>query len=202
MASHKPRRSVRRLLWAAAVAVAIGLAAMPIWFPWLVAGLLHRLGASVDAYNRMGYSRVAFRGVQVQTAGGPLTADAVEIVLPQTWLWRHWFGQAGGRPSLAVRGWQVHLTPSQSKKPASFTGSVTGLLDELAADLPRVRSWLTSARLSDGSVVTASGVIDVPWIEWDGRVLHGLAGSKSLGQTLELSVDLTAQAEWPVTLKM
>jgi translocation and assembly module TamB len=201
MASHKPGRLVRRLLWAAAAAVAISLAAMPIWFPWVVAGLFHRLGTSVDAYNRMGYSRVAFRGVKVQTPDGSLTADRVEIVLPQAWLWRRWFGQAGGRPSLSVKGWQVHVTPSQSRSKPPSIGSVTGLLDELAADLPYVRSWLTSARLSAGSVVTASGETDVPWVEWDGHILRGLAGSRPVGQTLELSVDLTAPAEWPVTLK-
>ncbi len=201
MASHKPRRLVRRLLWAAGVAVVISVASTPIWFPWLVTGLLHRLGASVEAYDRMGYSRVVFRGVKVQTEDGLLTADAVEIVLPQAWLWRHWFGQAADRPSLAVRGWQVHVSSPQSRGKPPSTGSVTGLLDELAADLPHVRSWLTSARLSGGSVVTASGVIEVPRVEWDGRILRGLASSRALGQMLEVSVDLTAPAEWPVTLK-
>ena len=204
----KVRRVLLRAILALVAVLVLVWASMPVWFPWVIGPVLHRYGVRYEAYERMGYRRLEIHHVQLQTGGGQLTADRVETVLPTVWLWRHYFGYKGAAPLVIAENWQVNLTTdlpnagaARPRTAPSRVDSVTDILDEIDSRLPRVRAWLSSARLIDGGVVLHAETIKVGLIEWDGRLVRVRAASETLGQTVDAELDLGAAVDWRFTAK-
>lgn len=195
----KVRRFLGWVLLAPIAVLGVVLASMPVWFPWAVSPVLHRYGVQYESHERMGYRRLVLHRARVQAGRTEALADRVEIMLPTVWFWRHAFGYDGTIALVVARDWRVDLTadrPAGPQSPQGQVDSVAAVLDAIDSALPRVRAWLSSARLVDGAVILGRGTVEVPWVEWDGRQVRVQAASARLGQTVEAGLDLSAPADW------
>ena len=192
----KVRRTLRRVIWATVATLVAVLASMPVWFPWVLGSVLHRQGARYEFYERMGYRRLVIHHLQVRAGDIELTAERVETLLPAAWLWRHCLGRDGGPALVVAENWEVR--PATGVRP-SQAGSVAAILNRIDSGLPRVRTWLPSARLTGGTVVLQDQTLKVAWLEWDGRKVRAEADCVTLGQAVAAELDLGAAGPWQLT---
>src|ERR1043166_8671875 len=88
MALPSWKRKTARALGVLAGALLLVLVCLPLWFPWILAPVAHRLGISYGQYHRAGYGRLVLLDVVSTNASSRFAAGRVEVLLPTFWLWQ------------------------------------------------------------------------------------------------------------------
>src|SRR5947208_2503324 len=102
----------RRASWTALIGglvVFLLLAFLPLWFPWLLRPLAGRVGVVYQSYERHGYGHFILRGVRGQFGKTIVTAQRVQLFLPQRWLWGRFFQGPKNEFYVQVAQWSVEV---------------------------------------------------------------------------------------------
>src|SRR5690606_31065775 len=138
------RRWLRRLA-VAMVLLAVLVAALPVWLPWVLLPVLRGQGLNVADYQRQGYQRLTLREVSFQDEDVEFQADRVEVRLPHLWLRDRWFGDANpsGTPQGMIANWNLLIVTNRTDfTPPGETNSLAGVLSKVVTQAGRFRPWL------------------------------------------------------------
>jgi hypothetical protein len=159
-----------RIIWRV-LAVVLGLIALlaialPMWFPWVLRPILHRVGIDYERYERIGYNQFALITVHGQAGSTRFNAHRLQANLPATWLWRKWRGDLSA-PFLTATDWSVQLAAEAARKSSTTAPhSSFEVLDRAAGNFSRLANWLPVARLNNGLIVTGTNEIVASSIQW------------------------------------
>jgi translocation and assembly module TamB len=159
MASGK-RRKILRVLGFLFVALLIFLAAMPLWFPWVLKPVAKKLGAGYSAYEREGYTRFHLRSVTFTNDAAVIHAETMTALVPTAWLWRMVSSSKPG-PFVQVNTWEYLDQPRSNR-----TASVSTNFIKLTRTLAPVKRWIPNATMTNGMIVANRLVYRVPGATW------------------------------------
>src|SRR5689334_15310492 len=92
MTVRKRSAKILRVLFSIVLLFVLVIAALPIWFPWVLRPIAKRFGATYATCQFVGYQR--FRVSNFALTNGSVRIHAREATgfVPSVWLWRHLFG--------------------------------------------------------------------------------------------------------------
>ncbi|MBC8095228.1 MAG: hypothetical protein H7Y43_05405, partial [Akkermansiaceae bacterium] len=154
--AHRKRRLILRIFTALVLLLLALVAALPLWFPWVLRPVAKSLGLVYAAYERDGYSRFQLTDAVMATGGGIFRAQHIEAFIPTVWFWKTSINRQTNQPFLEVSAWefQVQSRPSTTRaKPASSVYTNVMALNQTFATL---RTWVPNATLTNGSVQLAT----------------------------------------------
>lgn len=189
----------RRIFWVlliAALGVLVAVAAMPLWFTWILRPVAKRLGASYGRYEREGYQRFRLTDVAFTNRSGHFEAKQVEAFLPTIWLWRCLDGQKS-EPFLAADSWNWSAASNPARPPAS---SACQILESDGGKIGALDQWLPKAQLTNGTLRVKGETLRVPQAVWGGGKLSAQLASPRFEQTFHLQVAVESLA--PPKLKV
>ena len=175
----------RRIFWVlliAALGVLVAVAAMPLWFPWILRPVAKRLGASYGRYEHEGYQRFRLTDVVFTNRSGHFEAKQVEAFLPMIWLWRCLDGQKSA-PFLEADSWNWSAAANPARPPAS---SAYQILETAGGKIGALEKWLPKAQLTNGTLRLKGQILRVPQAVWAGGKLSAQLASPRLGQAIHL----------------
>src|SRR5262245_50920416 len=144
------RRGKRFLIWTGVLLgiVIVALAALPIWFPWILRPIANHYGASYRSYERVGYERFALGGVTFTNRNVRVRAERIELFVPSTWLFRL---QSNGRTFATAENWELAVR----KQPAATQRqrSVQEHTREIQSVVAQVQQWIPAASLTNGVII-------------------------------------------------
>ena len=204
MAGRKLRTKIFLALLSVVLVLVLVIAAMPLWFPWVLPPIAKRFGASYTGYRRVGYQQFELSGFTL--TNGPTHVDASQArgFIPTVWLWKHFTG-ARDENFVQVQSWKYRSCTSDDKSSSSpatnavpSTISADSVFHELQSIAIALRDWVPNAKLNDGIVV-----VDHPGPE---NRQPQVGRTATLTATLTLSVTnppilasaSTTQALWPM----
>src|SRR5215471_10831008 len=103
------KKRIRRILLVLGFCLAgvLGLwVLLPLWLPWLLRPIAHRVGVHYKSYTREGYRSFLIRGVDMTNGNIRVRADRVEVCVPTVWAWRHVVGTAASQRYVVIRDWR------------------------------------------------------------------------------------------------
>jgi translocation and assembly module TamB len=161
----------RRRIWLAlgwsAVALALLVVSLPLWFPVVLRPLARKAGATYSAYKREGYGRV--RLTNVAYSNGPITvhAESVEAFAPTVWLGQLAFEGKKETTASFVRAsnWELMIQSTESESNAS-SSTFTKVI-QLASVVQKLQKWLPTAALSNGIVRAGGTLAKLPAVTWN-----------------------------------
>ncbi len=162
---HHPAPRRRRWLRGLAILVAVLVAVLPVWLPWVLVPVLRGQGLNVADYERQGYQRLTLREVSFQDEDIEFQADRVEVQLPHLWLRDRWSGDAdpAGTPQGTIANWSlVIVTNGATSTPSGKTSSLAGVLNEVVTQAGWFRPWLRELAALDGRVGFGERQFTVP----------------------------------------
>src|SRR5579864_9420061 len=95
------RRTFLWVLLSVVLLLVVVIAAVPLWFPWVLPTIAKRFGATYAHYDRVGYGRFKVSGFALTNSSAQLHAREATAFVPTVWLWKHFTG-ANAEPFLAV----------------------------------------------------------------------------------------------------
>ncbi len=170
-------------IWITLGIVLLGLviliAALPVWFPWVLHPVLRHLGGDYTSYERVGYGRFILRQPFYSNDSFRFEAKRLELYQPLTLAWRHFAGPSS-EPCLEVADWQLDLKEEKKPKPATpSTNSVPETVVKARDKLPLLKNWLPVASFTNGVVRASGQEILIPFLRWnDGRLSARLSAPK------------------------
>lgn len=165
-------RRRRKFLWvllSVVLLLVLVIAAVPLWFPWVLPTIAKRFGASYAHYQRVGYERFKVSGFELTNSSGQIHAGEATAFVPTVWLWKH-FTTATGEPFLIVDSWKYELNtnkPSRSNAPFSVRTEFDNL-NRLSATL---RNWMPTAALTNGTILIPRWPLQIPQAVWENAKL-------------------------------
>lgn len=151
-----------RILIAAFASLLVAIAALPLWFPWVLRPLAKSFHASYAAYEREGYTRFRLDRIVIHTKSGPIRARQAEAYLPTAWLWR-WFRGQTNTPFVIIRSWNFAWQSPPTNQPAlSAYARFQGAKSKLA----RLQGFVPNVVLANGNLRVKTLVISVPIAAW------------------------------------
>src|ERR1044071_8504892 len=106
--AHPRRRIILRILAALVLLLVVFVAAMPLWFPWIMRPAAKSLGFSYADYKRDGYARFQITDAVMKTEGGTFDARRIEAYVPTVWLWKIVSGHTN-RSFIQVSSWRFEI---------------------------------------------------------------------------------------------
>ncbi len=173
------------------VALAIVVALLPVWLPWVLRPTASHFGAYFGSYEREGYGAFALRGVSFTNASVRIEAARVEAAIPTVLLWNHLRGDGS---ALSVQDWSLVLAPTEESSASQNTHTPVVVVEQTQSVLARIGDWISHAALSNGVVTFQQRTSAVPWLVWDaGKVRAGVVTVvPKIGELpVELSLDTT-----------
>lgn len=147
------------------VLLAVLVAALPVWLPWVVLPVLRGQGLNVADYERQGYQRLMLRKVSFQNEDVEFQADRVEVQLPHLWLRDRWFGDANpsGTPQGMIANWNLLIVTNRTGfTPPGETNSLAGVLSKVVTQAGRFRPWLRDVSAVNGRIEFGERQFTVP----------------------------------------
>ena len=202
----KPKRHkwIRRLLWVIG-AMVILVAALPLWFPWVLKPALAHLGFNFIAYQRIGYTRFAVTDLNGSMNGAKFQAQRLECALPTAWLWESFVSGTNQPPVLVLAGgkFQISRSVTNTLPTAKESKSAVKTFDQIQKDVLRLRRFLPAAELTNCAIRLISQQVSLPFAVWrDGRLQAAIQSSNLPGEIhvdgeLEGKSALRLAASWP-----
>ncbi len=198
-------RKRKVLLWVGVILLALVMlvAALPIWFPWVLRPILQRYGVRYAACERIGYTRFALQKVTFVRGNTKFEAQRIEAPIPTAWLWWLYFGQRKS-PSgwLQVSDWRLAVSNQTKSAMVSSGSSAYETMRMVAADLQTVKKWLPEAALTNGTVEIDRSTIVLSRVNWDeGKIAAHLFEPKS-GQAGTMQIDATTNLSWRASVRV
>src|ERR1700742_1036470 len=113
MAVRKLRAKILRVLLSVVLLLALAVAALPLWFPWVLRPIAKRFGATYAHYQRLGYNRFQISDFALTNGTTEVTASDVKAFVPTVWLWKHVSGEENGE-FLDARSWKYATAETKS----------------------------------------------------------------------------------------
>lgn len=162
-------KKLLKLLGAGLLLLALGVAALPLWWPWALRPVAKAYGAQYATYERRGYSRFAVSNLTVKVKTTTVRARSLETLVPSAWIWNWMFDSE--RNYAAADDWSVIVEKSPRKKPPSSTYTNFQRIDRIVA---RVQKWVPAATLTSGKVeIQERSAIELPTVQWAGETATG-----------------------------
>jgi translocation and assembly module TamB len=177
----------------------LGIAALPLWFPWALRPIAKRFGATYDHYQRLGYTQFQLTGVSVTTGPAHVEAGRVKAFVPTVWLWKHLTGERGGTFA-EVQSWKYETIKTQSTHSSSNAPvSVHKIYHIVQTVVSALHTWLPSATITNGTVVIQKQILTISQALWTNDTLTATA---VLSNAPALSVVVTTKqyAPWTVNI--
>ncbi|MEP6663533.1 MAG: hypothetical protein ABJC04_07695 [Verrucomicrobiota bacterium] len=176
------------------------LAALPVWFPWVLQPILQKQGITFSRYERDGYTRFILREVKFARPALDVAAARAEIILPTTLLWRR---VTGSRPNedVAISDWKAVLH-AEVKKKTTNSFSLFQKIKKIDPALAKTQRWLAWATLTNGVIVSGAHAISVPSLLWDRGKFSGEASAPKLFPETFFKGDLSAGSSKKISLKI
>lgn len=171
---------------------AIGILALPLWFPWMAAPLLRRAGVRYASYRRDGADGFVLADVRWSGGNAALRAARARGLLPTAWLWDKLTG--GSNDFLTVSQWKCVIAPGS-------TNSVYQSASELLRELALGRRWAPRIHLVNGDVQTHGQSIGVPDAQWRDGALRATVTNAHLPQPATLAVQLNSPSQAAVQIQ-
>jgi translocation and assembly module TamB len=192
------RRGAKRfLIWTGVLfgIVIVALAALPIWFPWILRPIANHYDVSYRSYERVGYERFALGGVTFTNRNVSVRADRVELFVPTAWLFSL---QSNARPFAAASNWEVAIwqqpTTTQRKR------SVHAHTRQIQNVIARVQQWIPSASLTNGVIVVDGERVTVPHAAWRGPNVSGLVGASRITNSFAIRATASLTGPWRISI--
>src|SRR5262245_44622925 len=167
MAAIRPMKKwLFKRLGVACLLIVLLVLALPVWFPWLLRPVLARYGVGFDSYERVGYTRFALTNVRAQFDNAHFNSKRIVGFLPTRRLWRRYSKEPDPERFLSVTAWQLQIQPGETSERTGSSGSAFAVADQINGQLPAWRSWLPTARLTDGTIQVGSNEVRVATAEW------------------------------------
>ena len=151
------------------------IAALPLWFPWVLHPVLEKQGVRYGHYERNSYGRFILTDVEFSQPKMKFLAGRVDVLLPTTMLWRL-FREDARENYLQVSDWNLQLLEAgKEKSPLASVYQSSEKLDPILAKLNR---WLPRAALTNGVIHFRNKEISIPEGSWrngnlSGRIISG-----------------------------
>src|SRR5438045_2720323 len=113
MALGRRQRKILKGLVFALAAVLVLIAALPVWFPWILRPVLQKLGLQYATYERRSYTRFELKEITYADADVKVRVQNVEAETPTVWLWRWMTSSTNATPFAQVTGWQVEVLENE-----------------------------------------------------------------------------------------
>ena len=196
-----PRRWRRRLVYLAA-ALALLMAAHPIWLPWLAAAWLAPQGVHWQAVERHGWTRFRLRGVEATIGPVHATTRELEVPAPLPVLFRRFVAEGAAAPRIVATGWRVDYRTNATVTNAATAGpqSLAEALDLAESAVHESRRWVAELELRDGEARFGAVTLKVPAANWTNDTLRLTGGLAT--QTRQIAAELRLPTNAPVDLRL
>lgn len=170
------------------------LVATPVWLPWALRPLVEGVGAGVQDYRRLSYTRLALSGASFTNVNVRVTVEHLELPFPGAWAYRLLRGDTN--VYVTATNWQVVITPTGRKDP-SIHRNVRDVV-KVARVVPR---WIPRAAVYDGKIDAPGFSVLISEAHVSGASVVGKARlPQSTGPEL-ISADLSGSGPWEVTIR-
>ena len=179
------------------------VAALPVWFPWVIRPILQHYGVRYAACERIGYARFALRKVTFVQGDTIVEAQRVEAPIPTVWLW--WLyvrKQKSPADWVSVSDWHVTVSSQTNRAGASPGSSAYPTFRDASADLLIVKKWLPKASFTNGSVTVDRTTVLLSSATWDGGKLVARVAEQSSRQSGMVEVDTATNLSWQVSMNV
>src|SRR5882724_7543648 len=89
----KRRRRIIRVAGGIFLLMLVMVAALPLWFPWILRTAGKQFGATYTQYERDGYERFQIHQLLFTNASGRFEAEHIQAFVPTVWVWKHFLGR-------------------------------------------------------------------------------------------------------------
>ncbi len=191
------RGGKRFLIWTGVLLgiVIVALAALPIWFPWILRPIADHYGASFQSYDRVGYERFALGGVTFTNRSVGLRAGRVELFTPTAWLLRL---QSNGRAFAAAENWELAIRPQPT--PMQPKRSVLAHTRQVQSVVAQVRQWIPSASLTNGVILTQGERVALPHVAWRGTNVSAVTGISKITNSFAIRATTSPTGPWRISI--
>jgi len=192
------RRGGKRLLVWTGVLVGIlivALAALPIWFPWLLRPVANHYGAFYRSYDRVGYERFALGGVTFTNRNVTVRADRIELFVPTAWLFRL---PSNGRSFATGQNWQLAIR--EKPKANRRKRSVSEHTRKVQRIVATVQQWIPAASLTNGVILAHGERVTVPHAAWHGTNVSGLVAVSRITNSFAIRATTSPTGPWKVSI--
>jgi len=191
------RRGKRLLIWTGVLLgiAIVALAALPIWFPWILRPIANHYGVSYRSFERVGYERFALSGVTFTNQSVGVRAERVELFVPTAWLFRL---QLKGRTFAVGENWELGVRPQQT--PTRRERSVPAQVRKVQSVAARVQQWIPAASLTNGVIVAQGERLALPHVAWRGTNLSAVVGLAKITNSFVIRARASPSGPWEISI--
>jgi translocation and assembly module TamB len=190
----------RFLIWTAALLgiVIVGLAALPIWFPWILRPIANHYGLSYGSYQRVSYTRFALEEATFTNRSIQVRAQRVELLLPTAWLFRL-ASHSTGQTFATGANWEVTIQPKQTPE-KQRQRSVHTTVRQIQNAVGRVQQWIPVASLTNGVIIVQGDRVAVPKVAWRRTNVGAVLGLPKITNSLVLRATASLSGRWGISI--
>ena len=191
------RGGKRFLIWTGVLLgiVIVALAALPIWFPWILRPVAAHYAVSYRSYDRVGYERFALGGVTFTNRSVGVRAERVELFIPTAWLFRL---QSNGRAFATAENWELAIRPQPT--PTRRKRSVHAHTLQIQTVVAQVRQWIPSASLTNGVILTQGERVTIPHVGWRGTNVSALVSVPRITNSFAIRATTGPTGPWRISI--
>jgi translocation and assembly module TamB len=196
------RARKRFLIWTVVVLAVViaGLAALPIWFPWILRPIAKHYGFSYRSYERVSYGRFAVAEVTYTNRNIRVRAQRIELLLPTTWLFR--LASHGGKETfVAGENWELAIQAKQSGVNRRQR-SVHEIVREVQNVVAEVQHWVPAASLTNGVILVQGERVALPQATWQGTNVSAQLGLPKITNSLTMRAEASPRRPWSISFEM
>jgi translocation and assembly module TamB len=196
------RRLGTKILWvllSVVLLLGLGIAALPLWFPWALRPVAKRFGATYAHYQRLGYQRFELSNFALTNGTTQVTAGDVKLFVPTAWLWKH---LAGTRTEkfLEVDSWKYATAETKSAHTnTNGTVSVRDIFQIVQNVAGTLENWAPTAALTNGTVAIGKQDLKIAVANWTNGNLTAAVSLTNL-PSVAVVVSTKPHAPWMVTI--
>ena len=149
-------RKFRRAVVGLALGAALLMAALPLWFPWVLRPVAGSFQVQFDRYERLGYSQLVVHDVAYEKKRTQFAAERATLLQPTAWLWA--MATGAKEPYANITNWRVEI----SKGTADQKKPVYTAIAQTEKAFQHLERWLPNARLNQGEIKVRGEMFLVP----------------------------------------
>ncbi|HZM06756.1 MAG TPA: translocation/assembly module TamB domain-containing protein [Candidatus Saccharimonadales bacterium] len=193
-------RRLRRFLGSAAGLFLLGLAvvaALPLWFPWVLSPVLAHFRVQYSGYQRRGFTHFSVNNIEYTYKGTTIKAAHAETLLPTVWLWEQFLTPPSRQEVfVTTRDWQIDIFPEASTNPASVYHS----LEQTWPWVDGIRQWAPKGIAQRGKIRFPGEELSVFEARWSHSQVIATVSDALLHQTAQARIALGA--DWDGRFKL
>lgn len=170
--------------------LAIVVAALPLWLPWVLQPVAARFGLEYEEYERIGYTRFELKDVEYRDEYVTFSAGSIVLVQPVSWLPFLYFRREEDLRYAYVEDWKLIVEERVLEEPVEEPDpeerlSLYDIMRQVESILPAVSRWAPLAEAVRGEVFVDEYDIRVRRIVWDRSTVSAEVASEQTGRIIE-----------------